>query len=122
MVMFEQSKMEEEASDGESAETNSRVLSESRDNFGGFDEAEFKAEFEAETEFDENLEDDSEFPLYKGQKKGVKPDSIFRAEPLTRKERLQLRHEALKLGKAAHFNIGKAFLQMSSICTLFPLS
>ena len=48
-------------------------------------------------------------PLFKGDqpKHKVKLDPIFRAEPLTRKERSALRQQTLKLGKPAHFNIGK---------------
>lgn len=39
--------------------------------------------------------------------RGLKLDPIFRAEPLSRTERLVLRKQALKLTKTAHLNVGE---------------
>ncbi|KAJ7567231.1 hypothetical protein O6H91_02G137800 [Diphasiastrum complanatum] len=53
-----------------------------------------------------HAEEDKNKVKGKAKKKGLGP--IFRADPLTNKEKLVLRKQALKLGKPCHFHVGKS--------------
>ncbi len=66
---------------------------------------------ELDEDYDQFAQEDDP-SLYKKdqQTKHVKLGPIYKAEPLTKKERLLLRHQALKLSKVAHFHIGNLLI------------
>lgn len=66
-------------------------------------------EFRSDENYNENLADDIERFGWKREKpnpRGVVLDPIFKAQPLTIKERIRLRQEALKQSDPMHINIG----------------
>lgn len=68
-------------------------------------------EFRSDENYNENLADDIERFGWKREKpnpRGVVLDPIFKAQPLTIKERIRLRQEALKQSDPMHINIGKS--------------
>lgn len=67
-------------------------------------------EYELDPDYNEALDADNKNALEEQEmpgNKGLKLDPIFRAEPLSRTERLVLRKQALKLTKTAHLNVGE---------------
>lgn len=68
------------------------------------------ADFDADADYNEDITDDIEHFVSKNEKpnpRSIILDPIFKAQPLTIKERLRLRQEALKQSDPMHINVGK---------------